>query len=130
MQEKDMSIEAAVQAAFAKPGPGEAAFEACGRTWVLKLGLTELIALIERLKYAGDEDEFLGDLLRHQIDKPTVMRTVVHHALQGRQPDATEEQAAEIVTDLGVERMGALLVESLKWAMLTTPAPAAAPVVE
>ncbi len=127
MQEKDMSIEAAVQAAFAKPGPGEAAFEACGRTWVLKLGLNEVIALIDKLEYKGDEDDFLPTLLRVEIDKPRVMRTTVHLALLARHPEVTEEQAAEIVTAIGVERAGSLIVDALRWAM-TTKAPAASPV--
>jgi hypothetical protein len=102
---------------------GEVDFVALDKTWTLRLSMNDLIALQEKLGFGDDDDAFLTQL--GQIRGMKRLRTIVHVALAGRQPDITEQQAGDIITEVGFQKVFGLVTESLKWSM-PDPEPAGA----
>ena len=85
------------------------------RTLIWRLGNNELIGLQDELGMKDDDERFLAT-----IDKPGSfrrLRTIVLWALRYGQPDITEVQAGDIVTELKIPRVRKLIDESLTWAM-------------
>lgn len=82
---------------------------------IWRLGNNELIGLQDALGMKDDDERFLLT-----IDKPGSfkrLRTIGFWALKHGQPEITEEQAGDYITELGVPRVRKLIDESLMWAM-------------
>jgi hypothetical protein len=94
---------------------GEVDFEAQGKSWVLRLGMNDLIELQEALGYGEDDDKFLREL--GQMRGMKKIRKIVFIALRGLQADVTEQVAGDIVTELGFQKIVGLVSEALKWSM-------------
>jgi hypothetical protein len=104
---------------MANPYKGEVAVELGGegdgrRTLVFRLGINELIELQDALGITDDE-KFLAAL--DQLRSLRKVRLIVLHAMRYAQKDATEAEAGEVITELGIERVGKLIREVLKWAL-------------
>lgn len=92
------------------------------RTLVFRLGINELIGLQEALGMGDDDEKFLATLDRLRVSLRK-LRIGVRAALLCHQPDTTEEQAGEIITELGFRRVGEIFDQALRWAL---PEPAGA----
>lgn len=104
---------------------GEVAFEAGGEPRALRLGMNELIALQDAMGLAEDDEKFMLTLAT--IKGLRTVRKILAHALQGDgAPSEKERQAGDIVTELGVTKVGTLIQEALRWAM-PDPDPGARP---
>ena len=95
---------------------GEASFEACGKSWSLRLGNNELVQLQDLMEFAEDkEEEFLAEL--GNIKGPRAVRKRLHQILSLSNPEITPDQVGDIVTELGVPQVGKLIQEALRWCM-------------
>ena len=85
------------------------------RTLIWRLGNNELIGLQDALGMNDDDERFLLT-----IDKPGSfrrLRAIAFWALKYGQPEITEDQAGDIVTELGIPRIRKLIDQALEWAM-------------
>lgn len=102
---------------------GTVDLEVGGASLKLYLGINEMIRLSADLGVREGEDgrffEILDDLTRN----PSVakLRSVFYHALTKHQPDVTEDDAGDLMTALGMDRMGEVLGDLLKWATPDAP---------
>ena len=94
---------------------GEVAVEVGGRTVVFRLGINELIDLQEALGLKDDDERFLASL--DNLRSLRKLRAAVKVAVSTEQPDITDKQAGDIVTELGFARVGEIIAEALYLAM-------------
>ena len=90
---------------------------------VFRLGINEMIAT-QADWGIKDDQEFLD-----QIDKPQSLarfRALVRNALLIHQPDMTEIRAGDVITELGMPRMKAIIAETTSWAFPEPEPPKAA----
>ncbi len=89
------------------------------KTLVFRLGMNELISLQDALGYTDDKEEkFLADVdSGRAFNGLKKTRKAVRFALLSRQPETTEEEAGEVVTELGPQRIGEIIREAFKWSM-------------
>lgn len=98
---------------------GEVAVEigegAAERTVIFRLGINELIGLQDAWEMKDDDEKFLLAL----DDKRSLKRrrALVRAAMLSRQPDTTDEQAGEVISELGIRRVDEIIVEALAWAL-------------
>lgn len=97
---------------------GRVEVQAQGRRWVLRLNMNHLLVLCDRLGVKDDEGISKALLrLASQIGTIHGLRTAVHVALMEHHPGLTEEQVGELITEIGFERTGNLVIDTLHWAM-------------
>ena len=96
---------------MANPHRGEVGFTADGKEWVLRYSANAICTL---------EDEFdmdMGALVKMLDGKNGVrmstLRTVFWAGLLDRHPDATKEQAGELISDVGFGEAGPLVGRAL-----------------
>jgi hypothetical protein len=94
---------------------GEVEVEAGGRKLTFRLGVNEMIRIQDALGLADDDAKFLLALSNLRSFK--AVRTIVHSGLLRDQPDTTEEQAGDVVTELGMMRVGEVIEQALRWAL-------------
>ena len=85
------------------------------RTVIFRLGVNEMIGLQDALGLKEDDEKFFA-----AIEKPrgvATLRTIVKWALLHAQPEMTDEDAGEIVTELGIPKIRRLIDEALTWAL-------------
>ncbi len=92
---------------------GEVEIEAAGRKWTLRLGCNEMIEAEAAL---GVDDGGLGIFLEQNRRMKNV-RAVVFYALKRDQPEVTEEQAGDIITEIGLHAMMVKVLELFTWAL-------------
>lgn len=96
---------------------GEVPVQVGDRTLVFRLGINELIGLQKELGYADDQ-QFLIDMDTGAVVRGLVRsRAAIKWALVRHQPDTTDEEAGEILTEMGYQRAAAVLGETMSWAM-------------
>lgn len=91
-------------------GEGEAK-----HTVVFRLGINELIGLQAEWGLQDDDEKFLLAL----DDKRSLKRrrSLVKAAMLFRQPETTDEQAGEVVSELGIRKVDEIIIETLGWAL-------------
>jgi hypothetical protein len=94
---------------------GEVVLEAGGEKLTFRLGVNEMIRIQDALGLAEDDAKFLGALSNLRSFK--AVRTIVHSGLLRDQPETTEEQAGDVVTELGMGRVAEVIQQALRWAM-------------
>lgn len=98
---------------------GEIAYkvEPDGKEYVFRLGLNEMVSLQEKLAIGDDDlDKFFAALVSKRTLK--TLRLICHHMLLAKQPDITEVEAGELLTQIGVTEFNSSIVpEVLKWAL-------------
>lgn len=94
---------------------GEVVLEAGGEKLTFRLGVNEMIAVQDALGLADDDAKFLVALSNLRSFK--AVRTIVHCGLLRGQPDLTLERAGDIVTEIGMERVGEFIAQALRWAL-------------
>lgn len=86
-----------------------------GKKLVFRLGVNEMIRIQDALGLADDDAKFLAALSSLRSFK--AVRTIVHSALLRDQPEVTEEEAGDVVTELGMQRVGEVIQQALRWAL-------------
>lgn len=94
---------------------GEVAIVVDGKSLTFRLGVNEMISIQNGLGFADDDAKFLAALTNLRSFR--AVRTIIHAGLQRDQPDLTEEQAGDIVTELGMARVAEVISEALRWAV-------------
>lgn len=91
--------------------------QALGQRWVLRLSLNHLVGLCER--YGLEDEDMASTLVKlgRKMDTLQGRRTAFFFALHGQHPEITEEQAGEIISEIGYRRSGDTIVQALHWAM-------------
>ena len=82
---------------------------------IFRLGINELIGLQDALGMKDDDERFLAT-----IDRPGSLkrlRAFAKAALTCHQPDITDEQAGDIVTQLGIPKLRQIIDEAVSWAL-------------
>lgn len=95
---------------------GEVSFEAGGKGYILRLGVNEMICLMDAWGIPPDNLQALFVKLQ-QLKTLVVLRELVMHALRRDQPQLTLLDAGDLVTQVGFDRMGDLVFEAIKWAL-------------
>ena len=85
------------------------------RTVIFRLGINELIALQKEYGLETDDESFLVALDNKKSLKRR--RALIRAAMLYAQPQTTEEEAGEIITELGIKRMDEVIEETLRWAL-------------
>jgi len=99
---------------------GEIAVELTGegdtkRTVIFRLGINELISLQKDYGLETDDAGFLAALDNQKSLRRR--RLLVRAAMLARQPDTTEEQAGEVITELGIRKTDEVIEQTLQWAL-------------
>jgi hypothetical protein len=84
---------------------------------VFRLGVNEMIELQNALGMAGQDTDFLHVFDESRLRTLKTVRAVALYGLRKHQPDLTEEQAGDIVVEIGLIRMGGVIREALRWAL-------------
>lgn len=93
------------------PHRGEVTFEAGGKTYVFKLGVAAQVAIEQRMKQP------IHKLLQDASNEWGIfMMLVFMHAGLLRQYALTEDEVADIIDELGLDRASAIIAEALKLA--------------
>lgn len=95
---------------------GEVEFEVGGKKHVLRLDVNALIAAQAAMRIEDDE-AFWGLLLNKLTGSLAGYRAIVYHGLKQTEPEITEEQAGEIITSFGSQKMLAVVAEAIRWAL-------------
>jgi len=85
------------------------------RTVIFRLGVNEMIGLQEALGLKENDEGFFA-----AIEKPrgvATLRMVVRWALVHGQPEITEEEAGDIITELGIPKIRRLIDDAVAWAL-------------
>lgn len=98
------------------PLRGQVAFEAGDTPYVLRLGLNEMISLMTAWGIPPNDLEQLFQRLQ-ELRSFVVLREVVLHALKRDKPQLTLEEAGDVITQVGFDRMGELIMEAIRWAL-------------
>src|SRR3972149_5914105 len=85
------------------------------RTVIFRLGINELIALQKEYGLETDDESFLVALDNKKSLKRR--RALIRAAMLYAQPQTSEEDAGEIITELGLKRMDEVIEETLRWAL-------------
>lgn len=102
---------------MANPQRGEVEFSALEKTWILRLGMNEMIGLCERFSLAEEDMTVIMHKLAGKMDTPKGRRTAMLFALKENHPDITEEDVGRIISDISYPRSGELIIQTLRWAM-------------
>jgi hypothetical protein len=94
---------------------GEVERQVLGKKVVFRLGNNEMIELQGALDLAGKDEEFLACFDNYRDFR--LVRMITFYALKKHQPEITEDQAGDIVTELGLEEMAKIRKECLRWAL-------------
>ena len=95
---------------------GEVEFEAEGKTHILRLDVNALIATQAALRI--EDDEKFWDLLMNRITGSMLgYRCLIYHGLKTSEPELTVEQAGQIITAFGSQKLLGLVAEAIKWAL-------------
>lgn len=86
-----------------------------GRKLIFRLGVNEMIRIQDALGLADDDQKFILALSTMRSFK--AIRVIFHSGLLRDQPDMTEEQAGDLVTELGLPRAGEVIAQAFRWAM-------------
>lgn len=85
------------------------------RLVIFRLGINELIGLQKEYGLETDDEGFLTALdSRKSLRR---RRALVRAAMLFKQPETTEEEAGEVITELGIKRMDEVIEETLQWAL-------------
>jgi hypothetical protein len=85
-------------------------------SYILRLGLNEMVELMTAWELPHNDLQALFTRLQLLKDL-TVLREVVFHALKRDKPQITVEVAGDVITQLGFNRAGELIVQAIGWAM-------------
>jgi hypothetical protein len=94
---------------------GEVEIQAGGEKLTFRLGVNEMVRIQDALGLADDDQKFL--LALSNLRSFRAVRTIVHSGLLRDQPEMTEEQAGDVVTELGMARVGEMIQQALRWAL-------------
>jgi hypothetical protein len=94
---------------------GEVEIEAASGKLIFRLGINEMISAQNDLGLAEDDQGFLNAL--DNLRSLKKIRTIVLNGLKRDQPAFTEEQAGDLITELGIERMVEVIKQALRWAL-------------
>lgn len=90
------------------PLKGEVAFEVSGATYTLVYSINSLCTLEDRLDLTVQQ---IGERMSTAM-RLSFLRQVFHGGLTSHHPQVTEEQAGELIQDLGVPRAGELIADA------------------
>lgn len=97
---------------------GEVEITVDGKVYTLRLGVNELCALQSDLGLADHDDEFMGLVASAKFLKSiSLLRKTVFRALSGAHPDATIEDAGDMITSYGIIKMREALGGCMKWGL-------------
>lgn len=102
---------------------GEVEVKALGKTLTFRLGVNEMLELQSDLGLADKDDSFLACFDEDKLRNLGVVRKIVRFGLKRDHPDLTLEEAGDIITELGLAKLQAVIKQALKWA-LPEPEPA------
>ena len=88
------------------------------RTLIFRLGINELIGLQDAIGMKDDDQRFMVAMCDPGSFKSfRRLRAAVKAALIRDQPDTTDQDAGDVITELGFDKVGELIEEALAWAM-------------
>jgi len=88
------------------------------RTLIFRLGINELIGLQDAIGMKDDDQRFMIAMSDPSSWKSFKrLRAAVKAALVRNQPDTTDQDAGDVITELGFDKVGELIEEALVWAM-------------
>lgn len=90
----------------------------------LFLGINELI-LLQKAIGVESEAEFMAKFEKLMGESLSNLRKFFHQGLLREQPDMTEDQAGDLITELGIEQASVEMRAMLKW-VFPEPKPATA----
>lgn len=94
---------------------GEVEIQAGEKKLIFRLGVNEMIELQGALGLAGDDEKFAAEINSLVgFNKP---RLVVLHGLKRAQPDMTEADAGDILTEVGMSKFALIYRAALRWAL-------------
>ena len=98
------------------PYQGEVDFELGGKTHTLRYGVNEHIAVQAALGIEDDAEywDIIGTRLSISL---RALRTIALHGLRATEPELTEIEAGNYLTELGTYEMVRLVSEALVWSL-------------
>jgi len=96
---------------------GEIEFKSGAETYVLRFGMNELIELQEAYGIDDEDMDALMPKLAAKMDALKGRRKAVFIALKANHPEITEQQVGDLVSDVGFQQMGKLILDALRWAL-------------
>jgi hypothetical protein len=94
---------------------GEVEVESSRGKLVFRLGINEMISAQNDLGLAEDDQGFLNAL--DNLRSLKKIRTIIFNGLRGAQPEITESDAGDLITELGVVGTVKIIKEALRWAL-------------
>lgn len=94
---------------------GEVSFQDGDQTFTFRMGVNQLLDFQERMGLAG-QDEKLWEALDN-LRSLSVMRKIIYCGLIKSHPEITEEDAGEIISNLGLPKIAEIVMEALRWAL-------------
>lgn len=94
---------------------GEVAVAVLGKDLIFRLGINEMLELQSALGLVDKDEEFLANF--DNFRNLTVIRKIALFGFKRHQPEMTEAEAGDIVTELGLESMAKIRREALRWAL-------------
>lgn len=95
---------------------GEVGFEAGGKPYVLRLGVNEMISLMDAWGIPPDNLGALFEKLKG-LKSMVLLRELVLHSLRRDHPEMTLLDSGDIITQVGFDKMGDYIYEVIKWAL-------------
>jgi hypothetical protein len=96
---------------------GEVEVVALGKTLIFRLGVNEMLAAQNGLGLADKDDAFLAVFDADQLRNLKTVRAIAFYGLKRDQPEITEQDAGDVVVEVGLLKFGEVIREALRWAL-------------
>ena len=96
---------------------GEVEVSALGKSLTFRLGVNEMLEVQNALGLADKDDAFLAVFDSDRLRNLKTVRTIAFHGLRRDQPDITEQEAGDLVVEVGLLKFGEIIREALRWAL-------------
>jgi len=94
---------------------GEVSFEAGGKTLMFRMGVNQLLDFQESMGLAGKDEELWEAL--DNLRSLSVVRKIVFCGLKKDQPEMTEADAGEVISEVGLPEIAVIILRALRWAL-------------
>lgn len=96
---------------------GEVEVAALGKTLTFRLGVNEMLEVQNGLGLADKDASFLAVFDGDQLRSLKTVRTIAFCGLKRDQPEITEQEAGDVVVEVGLLEFGAIIRKALRWAL-------------
>jgi hypothetical protein len=96
---------------------GEVEVVALGRPLIFRLGVNEMLEAQNGLGLADKDDAFLAVFDEERLRNLKTVRAIAFYGLKRNQPEITEQEAGDVVVEVGLLKFGDIIREALRWAL-------------